>query len=312
MSQNRQKKQLATLDSVNQLTDQELREALKGYNEKPGPITDSTRNLYRKKLASIMDRDTGLSTSPSDNHVKEDKTIPLSEIYKEFDHDSTSDDDYNAQDEEETEDSDEEEEDEDEEESSDGSDEELDDDVKLSSTLSENDPLTTSVIAGADSTPNRVSRMILIVLGSFFVALISFYLYFRTNNSELFTFSPPLKNLTQKLLVLLALSPIGYIAYRTVRFYKLRRSEESQRVCDLVNHALELLNSPDNPTGMMPILHVRDTLLTPAERKTKKMINLWNKASRFIEEHESRIKVELVNIDGEDFRAWKWIGSRKL
>lgn len=84
-----------------------------------------------------------------------------------------------------------------------------------------------------------------------------------------------------------------------------------QSVCKLVEEVLELLQSPDSPV-LMPILHIRDTILTPAERKDVKMTKLWAKTVKFVEDHESRVKVELVNVDGEDFRAWKWIGSRKL
>lgn len=85
-----------------------------------------------------------------------------------------------------------------------------------------------------------------------------------------------------------------------------------QSICKLVEEVLELLQSPDSPEGVMPILHIRDTILTPAERKDVNMTKLWAKAVKFIEEHESRVKVELVNVDGDDFRAWKWIGSKKL
>lgn len=305
-------------ERVGELTDHELREALKGYNQAPGPITDSTRNLYRKKLISLIEeakndlrKATPAGVSPG--------TAYLAHGGDDDDDEDTSDEEYIAQDEE-SDDEDEDEEDEEEEDEDEDEDDleefdnELGDEIKLSSTTTENESLTTSMMAASDAAPNRISRGILIMLVSFFVAIFSLYL-FSSNNYKLLIPSQPFKNLTKQLLILIGLTyTIGYIAYRIFRSYRLRRHREMQRVCDLVSEALELLQSPDNPNpkGLMPILHIRDTLLTPAERKTKSAINLWSKAVKFIEEHESRVKVEIVNIDGEDFRAWKWIGTRKL
>lgn len=329
MSQKRQKKQLTTYDNVFSMTDQELREALKTYEQAPGPITDSTRNLYRKKLISLIDdgsgnpsraSPTGASLGPShlanagDGDDDEDTSDEEFIVREEDLEDSDDDDEEDSDDSESDEDEDEDEFEEDElaeDEDLDDNVNEFGDEIKLSSTTNEN--LTTSMMAGSDSTPNRISRGILILLVSFFVAIFSFYL-FSSNNYKLLIPSQPFKNLTKQLVILIGLTyTIGYIAYRIFRSYRLRRHQEMQRVSDLVSEALELLQSPDNPNpkGLMPILHIRDTLLTPAERKTRSTTNLWAKAVKFIEEHESRVKVELVNIDGEDFRAWKWIGTNK-
>lgn len=307
----RHKKQLSALDNVGSLTDQELREALKSYNQAPGPITESTRNLYRKKLASLIEQEQDVQVAPTEAVNSPDKS-QLSFLNGPLDwddDDDTSDEDFNVQ-EEESDDYDDEEDEEEEDEDNEVP-EELSEDVKLSSTTHEGDTTMTSVIVGSDSAPNRISRVILMVVVSFFVALFSLYLY-TSNNQKLLTHLQPFKNVTKQLFVLVALSPIGYGLYRIINFYRARRHQEMQRVSGLVTEALELLQSPDNPTGLMPILHIRDTLLTPAERKAKKMVGLWKQAVKFIEEHESRVKVELVNIDGEDFRAWKWIGSKKL
>jgi hypothetical protein len=300
MSQRRHKKDLSIMDSITKLTDQELRAALKDFDVSPGPITDSTRNLYRKKLVTLMEE-----------RDKEDPGSPkgLNAVDIEDDDDDSSDEDYEVQDEE-FEDEEDEEEDELEEEEEDLMSELQGDDISssvINSTVLGD--LTTRT--DSDASANYISRAILISIVSFFVLIFSFYLL-SSNNLALLEPLKPFKDITKRILILLALSPIGYAAYKSFRFYRLRRHEENQKVCELVSQSLELLQSPDNPKGLMPILHIRDTLLTPAERKTKKTNMLWQKAVKFIEEHESRVKVELVNIDGEDFRAWKWIGSRKL
>ena len=83
-------------------------------------------------------------------------------------------------------------------------------------------------------------------------------------------------------------------------------SEEQSLVYDLIEKSIELLQSPDEPQSM-PVLHIRDTLLSPSERKSNKYRRIWNKVVNHIENSESRVKVEFKKIDGEDFKAWKWI-----
>lgn len=269
---------------VRNLSDRELRDALKAFNESPGPITDSTRNLYRKKLESLV------RTTPN----KGQDNMIINE--DEDDDDDTSDEDFVVEDEDD--------EDDEEEEYDENAYDVVEED--LTHLNDDDDDLNNPKLSSSRS----FLRGALISLVTFFAAL--FVLYMISTNTKLLEPLKPLKSVTKQVLILLALSPIGYFCFRTLRFYKLRRHEENQRVCEMVSQALELLQSPDNPKGLMPILHIRDTLLTPAERKLKKMDQLWNKAVKFVENHESRVKVELVNIDGEDFRAWKWIGSRKL
>lgn len=57
----------------------------------------------------------------------------------------------------------------------------------------------------------------------------------------------------------------------------------------------------------MPVIHIRDTLITSAERKSEKYRRIWSQVVKFIEKNESRVKVELEVIDGEDFKTWRWI-----
>lgn len=308
------------MDNVEELTDQELREALKGYEQAPGPITDSTRNLYRKKLISLMNGDLDglkqttvkINKSNLATSNERDQTHHSNVVDDQDDDDDTSDEDYLG---EESEESEEDEEDEEEEFEGEDEDDKLiaeleDSDIELSNLSNLRDNLnSTSMSVAPDAVPNRISKGLVLSLISFFTIMFSCYLYSR-NDQE--TLHKLYKSVARYSLVFILLSPVVYIGYRLVRSLRLRRHQEMQRVCGLVNEALELLQSPDNPKGLMPILHIRDTLLTPPERKTKKMTSLWNEAVKFIEEHESRVKVELVNIDGEDFRAWKWIGSRKL
>ncbi|KAF7491808.1 Inner nuclear membrane protein Man1 [Sarcoptes scabiei] len=92
------------------------------------------------------------------------------------------------------------------------------------------------------------------------------------------------------------------------RYKKLLEVQEQETIYDLIDKSMELLQSPDEPQSM-PVLHIRDTLLSPAEKKSSKYKRIWNKVVDHIENTESRVKVEYKKIDGEDFKAWKWIAN---
>lgn len=246
------------MSNLGDLTDLELRKALKGFGQSPGPITDSTRDVYRKKLASLIDSQErrpkkDLKNTPSTNvdvsPPPKNKTPspPKNKVP-------------------------------------------LEKDTEILNTSE------TELAKYRDPQPSRTWPLL---IPAFSLILIILALFI------------PNKNVAKQLLVLLVFSPVWYGIYRIISYYRQRRHSEMQSVCKLVEEVLELLQSPDSPV-VMPILHIRDTILTPAERKDVKMTKLWTKTVKFIEDHESRVKVELVNVDGEDFRAWKWIGSRKL
>lgn len=94
-------------------------------------------------------------------------------------------------------------------------------------------------------------------------------------------------------------------------FYRYKKKveiKEQEQVDDLIEKSIEILQSPDEPQSM-PVLHIRDTLLSPSERKSGKYKRIWDKVVNHIENSESRIKVEFKKIEGEDFKAWKWIAS---
>ena len=38
------------------------------------------------------------------------------------------------------------------------------------------------------------------------------------------------------------------------------------------------------------------------------MANIWDKAVKFIEENESRIRTEVQQVWGENTRVWRWLG----
>lgn len=92
-----------------------------------------------------------------------------------------------------------------------------------------------------------------------------------------------------------------------LHLYKNRKAKDEKhqkQVHELVDKCILLLKSKGEA---IPVLHIRDTLLNPLERKTSNY-RLWNDVVSFIQNNESRVVDAIDNIDGEDFRTWKWIG----
>ncbi|KAG9466782.1 hypothetical protein GDO78_016119 [Eleutherodactylus coqui] len=56
------------------------------------------------------------------------------------------------------------------------------------------------------------------------------------------------------------------------------------------------------------ILHVRDSLIIPQDRKCLKKV--WDRAVQFVEDNESRVRTELQRVAGADLRVWRWTQTR--
>lgn len=108
---------------------------------------------------------------------------------------------------------------------------------------------------------------------------------------------------------LAVISLIGFVIVFYVKHLKSKEQKEKQLLFDLVEKSLELLQSPDEPKSL-PVLHVRDTLLDPVQRKSSYYQKVWDGVVQFIETNESRVKSSLENIDGEDYKTWKWISNQ--
>ncbi|XP_043286043.1 inner nuclear membrane protein Man1 [Venturia canescens] len=60
----------------------------------------------------------------------------------------------------------------------------------------------------------------------------------------------------------------------------------------------------------LAINHVRDNLIPPKDRK--KMAALWEKAVKFLDENESRIRREVQQVAGEEFHVWRWLPNNTM
>lgn len=99
-------------------------------------------------------------------------------------------------------------------------------------------------------------------------------------------------------------------AYKYFNYKKSLRNEEQQLIAELIEKSIDLIQSPDEPQSM-PVVHIRDTLLTPLQRKDNRWKKIWSTVVNYIEKHECRVKVQVEEIHGEDFKTWKWCGDSK-
>ncbi|XP_046401234.1 uncharacterized protein LOC124167313 [Ischnura elegans] len=105
--------------------------------------------------------------------------------------------------------------------------------------------------------------------------------------------------------------------------WHLRRKERHQKeVYQLVEQALALLSAhqqhqaslgsgadgiASGEGAYLAINHVRDQLIPPSERQKKAA--LWEEVVQFLEERESRVRMEVQMVSGEEFRVWRWLPS---
>lgn len=108
----------------------------------------------------------------------------------------------------------------------------------------------------------------------------------------------------------------GIIGLLILRFYNKSKEEEQKKVYNMVEQIIDVIKDnfeeanegENNVPSFMAIQHVRDQLLPISKRK--KMLPIWEKAVKFIEANESRIRVESQTIQGEEFLVWKWLPVR--
>ncbi|KAK9306794.1 hypothetical protein QLX08_002682 [Tetragonisca angustula] len=116
---------------------------------------------------------------------------------------------------------------------------------------------------------------------------------------------------------LLAATGIQKLFVWYIRYKKNVEREVFKLVSDIINmvethHQNAAVASPGGTTqeSFLAINHVRDNLIAPKDRK--KMAGLWEKAVKFLDENESRIRREVQQVSGEEFHVWRWLPNNSL
>ncbi|XP_075005197.1 inner nuclear membrane protein Man1 isoform X2 [Calonectris borealis] len=119
-------------------------------------------------------------------------------------------------------------------------------------------------------------------------------------------------NVTHRLsILLLGIAMVwGVLHYMKYRWAK--EEEETRQMYDMVVKIIDVLRSHSEACSenkdlqsYMPILHVRDSLIPPQDRR--KMKKVWNRAVDFLAANESRVRTETRRLGGAEFLVWKWM-----
>ncbi|XP_032894124.1 inner nuclear membrane protein Man1 [Amblyraja radiata] len=95
--------------------------------------------------------------------------------------------------------------------------------------------------------------------------------------------------------------------------YRWRKEEsETRQMYDMVEKIIDVLRRHNEACQenkdlqpYLPIPHVRDSLISPQNRKTMK--KAWERAVDFVETNESRVRKETQRIGGGDYLVWRWM-----
>ncbi|XP_037092111.1 inner nuclear membrane protein Man1-like [Pollicipes pollicipes] len=106
---------------------------------------------------------------------------------------------------------------------------------------------------------------------------------------------------------------VGAVALRTGLAWRRRRLQrQQQELCDMVDRIVDVVRrhalSPGGADeAFVPENHVRDELLTPAERSNRGQMALWQRAVQHIRDGEGRVREECVLVAGESHLVWRWM-----
>ncbi|NXN98890.1 MAN1 protein, partial [Rhinopomastus cyanomelas] len=119
-------------------------------------------------------------------------------------------------------------------------------------------------------------------------------------------------NVTHRLSILLLGIAVVWGVLHYMKYRWAKEEEETRQMYDMVVKIIDVLRSHSEACSenkdlqpYMPILHVRDSLIPPQDRR--KMRKVWNRAVDFLAANESRVRTETRRIGGSEFLVWKWM-----
>ncbi|XP_026737563.1 inner nuclear membrane protein Man1-like [Trichoplusia ni] len=142
----------------------------------------------------------------------------------------------------------------------------------------------------------------------------------RTKNSVAITLADPSTPLsclfvntlysagsTLAVIALLTLLALGI--QRSYKYYMSYQKRKSEEIYSMVEQIIDVISQETEDSGepYISVDHVRDTLISPQNRE--KMASVWDAAVKFIQRNESRVRMEVQSVDGEDCRVWRWISA---
>lgn len=112
------------------------------------------------------------------------------------------------------------------------------------------------------------------------------------------------------LIVIGVLALVALGSQRAYKYYIAYRKRQSDEIYSMVEQIIDIISQETEDSGepYISVDHVRDTLISPQNRE--KMASVWDAAVKFIQRNESRVRMEVQSVDGEDCRVWRWCSSQ--
>ena len=103
---------------------------------------------------------------------------------------------------------------------------------------------------------------------------------------------------------------ILWLVFNGWKKYQARKERRRQEMFVMVDKVLSMLrdhhlNREGHGPTYLAIDHIRDQLIPPQEREN--MSETWKSTLKYLSKHESRVREEIQDIQGEDFRVWQWL-----
>ncbi|KAF9411720.1 hypothetical protein HW555_009549 [Spodoptera exigua] len=111
------------------------------------------------------------------------------------------------------------------------------------------------------------------------------------------------------LIVIALLTLLALGLQRAYKYYVMYQKRKSEEIYSMVEQIIDVISQETEDSGepYISVDHVRDTLISPQNRE--KMASVWDAAVKFIQRNESRVRMEVQSVDGEDCRVWRWISA---
>ncbi|KAM5180434.1 LEM domain-containing protein 2 isoform 2-T2 [Mantella aurantiaca] len=104
-----------------------------------------------------------------------------------------------------------------------------------------------------------------------------------------------------------------FLIYLRYHWKKLEEEEKQmfamvERIIAVVKRHYKDYQQGIEQSPFIGVLHVRDSLIMPQDRKRVK--KTWEGAVQFVEDNESRLRTESQRVAGADLRVWRWTQTR--
>lgn len=107
-------------------------------------------------------------------------------------------------------------------------------------------------------------------------------------------------------------SAVTFVGFKAIQYYSDRKKKTQREILKMVDDILHMIRNqaeknPDEP--YLPIIHIKDQLITPAERE--RLDKVWLGVRKFLE-NEARIRQEIQMVQGEDQDVWRWLPPQPM